>query len=99
MQNEDHFMKASAAWEQGDLKAAFNEFHLGAKEGDTSCQLNLGIFYDDGLYVEHDKKKPFIGIGKYTSLERLLELIISPLFGGNEDNTKRPFGGFTGPFL
>ena len=57
MKNVDHFMKASAAWEQGDLKVAFEEFQLGAQDGDTSCQLNLGLFYDDGLYVEQDKNK------------------------------------------
>lgn len=57
MEKVDHFMKASAAWHQGDLEEAFSEFHMGAKAGDSSCQIYVGIFYDDGLHVESNQNK------------------------------------------
>lgn len=57
MTESDHFALASDAWEKEDLEVAFNEFLLGAKEGDSSCQVNLGLFYDTGLHVAADQKK------------------------------------------
>lgn len=40
---------AMSAWERGDLKAAHALFEEGAKRGDTSCQLNFGVFLESGL--------------------------------------------------
>jgi len=53
----DHFDLASTAWEEDNLEVAFNEFLLGAKKGDSCCQVNLGLFYDTGLHVVTNQKK------------------------------------------
>jgi TPR repeat protein len=51
------FRTANAAWDRGDLKRAFGLFLQAAKAGDPSSQLDLGYFFDTGLYVERDKQK------------------------------------------
>ncbi|MEE8575501.1 MAG: hypothetical protein V3T30_08825 [Thermodesulfobacteriota bacterium] len=57
MTKKDLFTCASEAWDAGNLKEAFNLFHEAAKNGDSSAQLNLGIFFYGGLYVKKDIKK------------------------------------------
>jgi len=56
-ENYKRFVEADAAWERGDLRRAFELFSQGAEAGDDSCWLNLGHFFDKGLYVKKDKKR------------------------------------------
>ena len=51
----DYFSEADAAWDSGDLERALLLFRDGAKSGDSSCQANLGYFYDEGIAVDADK--------------------------------------------
>ncbi len=51
------FMRASAAWERGDTRAAFRLFRLGATAGDASAQLNVGYMYDEGIGVRQNRQK------------------------------------------
>lgn len=53
------FKKACDHWDAGNLKEAFELFKEGALLGDAGCQLDLGWFYDYGLYVEQDKDTAF----------------------------------------
>jgi TPR repeat protein len=46
------FIEANAAWDKGDLQRAFTLFLQAAKMGDRSSQLDLGYFFDNGLYVK-----------------------------------------------
>src|SRR6266487_5019790 len=56
-ENNKLFVKANTAWDKGDLRRAFELFSCAAKSGDSSCQLDLGYFFDRGLHVKKDKKK------------------------------------------
>jgi TPR repeat protein len=56
-QNNKDFVEASTAWDNGDLRRAFQLFVRAAESGDSSSQLALGYFHDYGLYVKKDKKK------------------------------------------
>ena len=56
-QNDKLFVKANTAWDRGDLRRAFELFSRAAESGDSSCQLDLGYFFDRGLHVKKDKKK------------------------------------------
>ena len=49
------FTKANAAWERGDLRTAFQLFTTAAEAGDPSSQLDIGYFFDRGVYVKRDK--------------------------------------------
>ena len=51
----DYFNEANAVWDAGDLERALLLFRDGAICGDSSCQVNLGYFYDEGLAVDADK--------------------------------------------
>ncbi len=51
------FNEADAAWDKGDLRQAFILFMQAAKLGDRASQLDLGYFFDNGLFVKKDKKK------------------------------------------
>ena len=51
------FRAANAAWDRGDLRRAFDLFSRAAEAGDRSSQLDLGYFFDTGLYVRKDKEK------------------------------------------
>jgi hypothetical protein len=51
------FRTADAAWDRGDLERAFGLFFQAAEAGDPFSQLNLGYFFDTGLYVDRDKQK------------------------------------------
>ncbi len=51
------FEEASEAWDRGEVAIAQKLFQQGAKDGDESCQLNLGFFYDEGIAGEKNKKK------------------------------------------
>lgn len=46
--NEQLWLDGDAAWEVGDLDRAFALFQQGARNGDTSCQNNLGVFFECG---------------------------------------------------
>ncbi len=52
-----HFERACAHWDSGAHRKAFRLFLLGAKSGDPSSQLNLGLFYDQGIGVQPDPEK------------------------------------------
>ena len=56
-ENRRLFTEANAAWDSGDLKQAFTLFTRAASLGDVSSQLDLGYFFDRGLFVKKDKKK------------------------------------------
>jgi uncharacterized protein len=51
------FRAANAAWDRGDLRRAFEVFSRAAEAGDRFSQLDLGYFFDTGLYVRKDKEK------------------------------------------
>jgi TPR repeat protein len=51
------FNDANTAWDGGDLRKAFELFNQAAELGDSASQLDLGYFFDNGLYVKKDKKK------------------------------------------
>jgi TPR repeat protein len=51
------FNEADAAWDKGDLRQAFTLFMRAAKLGDLSSQLDIGYFFDNGLFVKKDKKQ------------------------------------------
>ncbi len=51
-----HFKDACSAWDSGDLASAFALFSQAADAGDASWQINLGYFYDCGLYVARDRR-------------------------------------------
>jgi TPR repeat protein len=51
------FKEADKEWDAGNLKNAYKLFLECAKEGDTSCQNNLGIFFESGLAVKKDVNK------------------------------------------
>jgi len=50
------FLEANRAWDIGELDRAFRLFMQAATMGDASSQLDLGYFYDKGLYVRKNKK-------------------------------------------
>jgi len=54
---DGYFRQASDLWERGELRRAFRFFLAAAKEGDESCQLNVGYFYDEGLGVRRSSDK------------------------------------------
>jgi len=56
-EKERLFNEANAAWDDGDLRKAFALFTRAADLGDRASQLDLGYFFDNGLYVKPDKKK------------------------------------------
>ena len=51
------FKSASKAWDRGDTSTAFNLFQKAAESGDSSSQLNIGYFFDEGIYVQRDISK------------------------------------------
>jgi hypothetical protein len=51
------FKDANDAWDRGDLGKAFGLFTKSAKLGDAGSQIDLGYFFDNGLYRRTDKKK------------------------------------------
>ena len=52
---DDLFMRADKLADEGDFKSAFRLFLAAAKAGDSSCQINLGNFYDDGKGVRRNR--------------------------------------------
>jgi len=54
---ERMFTAANAAWDKRDLGQAFTLFMRAAKLGDVGSQVDLGYFFDNGLFVKKDKKK------------------------------------------
>jgi TPR repeat protein len=48
------FARASEYWDRGELRKAFEIFLGAAKEGDPSCQMNVAVFYSDGLGVKRN---------------------------------------------
>lgn len=57
MKGEEEFIKADEAWDNGQLKKAFDLFMKGALLGDSSCQGNLGVFFECGLSGRKNLKK------------------------------------------
>lgn len=55
--NDRRFDSADRYWDHGETGRAFRLFLAGAKDGDTSCQHNLGYFYDMGVGVRQNKAK------------------------------------------
>lgn len=51
------FERGHIAWEKAKLRSAFRLFLAGSKRGDTSCQQNLGYFYDEGIGVAKNLTK------------------------------------------
>jgi TPR repeat protein len=56
-ENDRLFVDANDAWDKGDLKRAFTLFMRAARLGDRASQVDLGYFFDNGLYKKKDKKK------------------------------------------
>jgi TPR repeat protein len=54
---DDLFQRANQLWERGELRPAFRLFLVGAKSGDSGCQINLGYFYDRGLGVKPSRSR------------------------------------------
>ena len=48
---DDLFTRADKQADKGNLRSAFRLYLAAAKEGDSSCQVNLGNCYDDGTGV------------------------------------------------
>jgi TPR repeat protein len=51
------FQMASEAWENGQVRRAFHLFLEAARRRDSSSQLNVGYFYDNGIGVRVDKNE------------------------------------------
>lgn len=51
------FNEACAAWDRGDLPQAFALFTRGAELGDSASLVDLGYFYDNGIFVKKNKGK------------------------------------------
>ncbi len=51
------FTEANVAWDKGDLEKAFALFARAAEMGDVSSQIDLGYFYDNGLFVKKDQSR------------------------------------------
>lgn len=52
---EELFIRAAKQEEDGKLRSAFRLYLAAAKAGDTSCQLNVGNFYDAGTGVRRNR--------------------------------------------
>jgi TPR repeat protein len=53
---EELFIRAAKQEEKGKFRSAFLLYLAAAKSGDTSCQVNVGNFYDDGTGVRRNRK-------------------------------------------
>ena len=53
----DSFERGHELWRMGRLREALDAFRTGAEEGDPSCVLLVGYFYDAGLGVRKDRSK------------------------------------------
>jgi len=53
----DSFERGHELWRMGKLREALDAFRTGAEEGDPSCVLLVGYFYDAGLGVRKDRSK------------------------------------------
>jgi len=51
------FERAHSAWDRGRVNDAFLLFRFAAENGDESCQINLGYFYDEGIGTRKNKTK------------------------------------------
>jgi TPR repeat protein len=49
------FVRAGKQADNGNLKSAFRLFLAAAKAGDSSCQINLGNFYDEGTGIRRNR--------------------------------------------
>ncbi|NOS72516.1 MAG: sel1 repeat family protein [Verrucomicrobia bacterium] len=54
------FKNANTAWDNGDLRGAFALFTRAAHLGDRASQLDLGYFFDQGLFVKKNKQKALV---------------------------------------
>lgn len=49
-----------AAYEAGNLPLAYKEFRAGADKGDTDCQYNVALMYEQGIGVAKDEKEAVV---------------------------------------
>src|SRR5579864_5798565 len=52
---DELFTRADKLADEGNIKSAFRLFLAAAKAGDSSCQINLGNFYDQGTGVRRNR--------------------------------------------
>ncbi|TJZ63866.1 tetratricopeptide repeat protein [Chitiniphilus eburneus] len=57
MKEKDYFSLGDKYFDSGLLRKAFLTVKAGAYKGDTSCQQNLGYFYDEGVGTFVNKEK------------------------------------------
>jgi TPR repeat protein len=57
---EKLFNEANTAWDHGDLRKAFELFMRSAELGDTGSQVDVGYFFDNGLFVKRDRKRALL---------------------------------------
>ncbi len=53
--SEELFIRAAKQEEKGKFRSAFQLYLAAAKSGDTSCQVYVGNFYDDGTGVRRNR--------------------------------------------
>jgi TPR repeat protein len=54
MKSDERFNQACELWDKRRLKEAFRLFLSAAEDGDSSCYLNVGYFYDSGIGTRKD---------------------------------------------
>jgi TPR repeat protein len=52
---DELFIRADKQADEGNFKSAFRLYLAAAKAGDSSCQINLGNFYDEGSGVRRNR--------------------------------------------
>ncbi len=52
---DELFARAGKQAEAGNFKSAFRLYLAAAKAGDTSCQINVGNYYDEGTGVRRNR--------------------------------------------
>jgi TPR repeat protein len=52
---DELFIRADKQADEGNFKSAFRLFLAAAKAGDSSCQINVGNYYDAGKGVRRNR--------------------------------------------
>lgn len=68
MNKDTFFNAASKSWEAGNLQLAFELFEKAANLGDASSLVNLGYFYDKGIYIKKNWDKALYYYKKASAL-------------------------------
>jgi len=55
--SDDRFNRACVLWDEGRTREAFRLFMEAAGDGDVSCYVNVGYFYDAGVGVRKNTAK------------------------------------------